>query len=122
MSGFHVHLASSATAGLDLLAGPVMDCIVFDYDMPEIDDFEFLETIRAPRPDLPFILYIGKSSEEFETEAIPADLMDYLHKSSGTSLCALRANRISIVCVNDTSHKSAKRKPMRSSNNSLRIQ
>jgi PAS domain S-box-containing protein len=91
---FSVETATSASEGLDHLANTAFDCIVSDYDMPEQDGIEFLETIRGEYPELPFILYTGKGSETVASEAISAGVTDYLQKESGTSQYTVLANRI----------------------------
>ncbi len=91
---FAVETAPSAGEGLERLADEEFDCIVSDYEMPGQDGIAFLETIRAEYPDLPFILYTGKGSEEVASEAISAGVTDYLQKETGTSQYTVLANRI----------------------------
>ena len=67
---FDVCTATSATEGLDRLAGEDIDCIVSDYDMPGMDGLDFLEAVREEYPDLPFILFTGRGSEEMASLAI----------------------------------------------------
>jgi len=55
---------------------------------------QVLDAVRAERPDLPFILYTGKGSEEVAGEAISAGVIDYLQKELGTDQYAILANRI----------------------------
>ncbi|MFB6354610.1 MAG: PAS domain S-box protein [Halobacteriales archaeon] len=89
-----VRTATSAEAGLGELQRGDVDCIVSDYDMPGQDGIELLETVREDHPDLPFILYTGKGSEEVASEAIANGATDYLQKRSGTEQYQLLANRI----------------------------
>ncbi|WP_159900464.1 PAS domain S-box protein [Salinirussus salinus] len=89
-----VTTATAAAEGLDRLAERPVDCVVSDYDMPGLDGIEFLETVREEHPDLPFILFTGKGSEEIAAEAVRAGATDYLQKSSGTDQYALLANRV----------------------------
>jgi DNA-binding NtrC family response regulator len=91
---FAVASATSASVGLERLAADDFDCIVSDYDMPGQNGIEFLEQVRDEFPDLPFILYTGKGSEEVASDAISAGVTDYLQKGSGTSQYAVLANRI----------------------------
>lgn len=85
---------TSAPDGLDRLDEEDIDCIVSDYDMPEMNGLEFLEAVRETHPDLPFILFTGKGSEEIASEAISAGVTDYLQKEVGTDQYTLLANRI----------------------------
>ena len=90
---FVVETATEVPDHPDRLAGDV-DCIVSDYEMPGGDGIEFLEAVREEHPELPFILYTGKGSEEIASEAISAGVTDYLQKESGTGQYAILANRI----------------------------
>jgi len=89
-----VTTADTPGAGLDYLDSANVDCIVSDYDMPSQDGITFLQTVRDRDPDLPFILYTGKGSEEVASEAISAGATDYLRKEGGTENYELLANRI----------------------------
>lgn len=104
-----VEIATSASDGHVILGETEIDCVVSDYDMPEQNGIEFLETIRTDDSELPFILYTGKGSEEIASEAISAGVDDYLQKSSGSEQYALLANRISNLVekyrsVRETAH------------------
>jgi PAS domain S-box-containing protein len=89
-----VATASGASEALDHLAENDVDCVVSDYEMPGTDGIEFLEAVRDRYPDLPFVLYTGKGSEEIASEAISAGVTDYLQKEAGTGQYAVLANRI----------------------------
>jgi PAS domain S-box-containing protein len=89
-----VEVATRASEGLELLADDGFDCIVSDYDMPGRNGIEFLETVREERPDIPFILYTGKGSENVASEAISKGVTDYLQKGGGRSQYAVLGNRI----------------------------
>ncbi|MFB6253149.1 MAG: PAS domain S-box protein, partial [Halobacteriaceae archaeon] len=91
---FIMHTATSAEEGREILADHDIDCIVSDYDMPGTDGIEFLEYVREEYPDLPFILFTGKGSEEVASEALTKGATDYLQKEVGTDHYELLANRI----------------------------
>jgi len=93
-SRFSVEPATSAREGLDRLAADDFDCVVSDYQMPRKNGIEFLEAIRDEYPELPFILFTGKGSEEVASEAISAGATDYLQKGHSTDQYGLLANRI----------------------------
>ncbi|MFB6228157.1 MAG: PAS domain S-box protein [Halobacteriales archaeon] len=90
---FGVETTTMPEKSLTRLDGDV-DCIVSDYDMPGMDGIELLEAVREEYPDLPFILYTGKGSEEVASEAITKGATDYLQKEPGTTQYELLANRI----------------------------
>jgi PAS domain S-box-containing protein len=91
---FDVETVASADEGMATLADHRPDCIVSDYDMPGKDGLEFLEAVRETHPDLPFILFTGRGSEQVASDAIAADVTDYLQKGSGSEQYELLANRI----------------------------
>ena len=91
---FEVETATSASEALEWLRENTVHCIVSDFDMPGQNGIEFLESVRTENPDLPFILYTGKGSEEVASEAISAGVTDYLQKETGSSQYAVLANRI----------------------------
>lgn len=92
--------AADAAEGLEILATGDFDCVVSDYEMPGEDGLEFLERVREHHPDLPFILYTGKGSEDVASEAIRAGVTDYLQKKSGTTQYTVLANRITNAVEN----------------------
>lgn len=91
---FEVVTAESARAGREQLEAMEFECVVSDYDMPGENGLEFLETVREDYPDLPFVLFTGKGSEEVASEAISAGVSDYLQKQHGTEQYELLATRI----------------------------
>lgn len=89
-----VTTASDASAGLDVLAAEPVDCIVSDHEMPGRNGIEFLETVREDHPELPFILFTGKGSEEVASDAFTAGATDYLQKAGGTDQYTVLANKV----------------------------
>ena len=85
---------SNVAEGLERLSQIPFDCIVSDHDMPGRSGIDFLEAVRHKYPDLPFILYTGKGSEEIASDAISAGVTDYLQKEGGTDQYTVLANRI----------------------------
>jgi len=82
--------------GLDTLRadGTDVDCVVSDYDMPGRNGLAFLAAVRESHPDLPFILFTGKGSEEVASDAISAGVTEYMQKERSTDQYAVLANRI----------------------------
>ena len=89
-----VQTAAAPKEGLSVVAAETIDCIVSDYDMPTQNGVEFLQSVREEYPDLPFILYTSKGSEEIASEAISADVTDYIQKEASSAHYTLLANRI----------------------------
>ncbi len=91
---FAVTTATSAVEGLDLLDKGAFDCVISDYEMPNTNGIEFLELVREQYPDLPFILFTGKGSEEVASDAIASGATDYMQKRMGTDQYDVLANRV----------------------------
>ena len=91
---FEVATETSVSDGLERVHTGEFDCVVSDYQMPEMDGLEFLRAVREEYPDLPFILFTGKGSEEIASEAITAGVTDYLQKGGGIERYTILANRI----------------------------
>ena len=91
---FAVETAATASEGLAHLADEEVDCVVSDHDLPDRTGIEFLEAVREQHPDLPFVLYTGKGSEEVTSDAISAGVTDYLQKEGGTDQYTILANRV----------------------------
>jgi PAS domain S-box-containing protein len=89
-----VETVPHAKEGMRRLDESEFDCIVSDYEMPGKTGIEFLEAVRERAPDLPFILFTGKGSEEVASSAISAGASDYLQKESGTEQYEILANRV----------------------------
>ncbi|MFC7229515.1 PAS domain S-box protein [Salinirubellus salinus] len=94
LGGFDVHTETAPTAALAYLAAHDVDCVVSDYQMPEMDGLEFLQEVRARSPDLPFVLFTGKGSEEIASDAIAAGVTDYLQKATVPDHFAVLAHRV----------------------------
>ncbi|MFW6384451.1 MAG: response regulator, partial [Halodesulfurarchaeum sp.] len=92
--GFRVDTATSVEEALERLEEHEFEAIVSDYDMPETNGLEFLGEIRDDRPDLPFILFTGKGSEEIASQAIKKGVTDYLQKGTKSSQYSVLANRL----------------------------
>lgn len=91
---FNVTTVTAASDALTRVRANSFDCIVSDYDMPEMDGLELLEGVRGPFPDIPFILFTGKGNEEIASEAISRGVTDYLQKDGATEQYEVLANRI----------------------------
>jgi PAS domain S-box-containing protein len=91
---FSVVAETTAEDGIARLQEGAFDCIVSDYELPDMDGVEFLETVRRDNPTLPFILFTGKGTEDVASRAITAGVTDYLQKQSGIDQYTSLANRI----------------------------
>ena len=79
-----VETTNSPSSGLAIVNERPPDCVVSDYDMPEMNGIELLGTIREDYPKIPFILYTSKGDETVASKAITAGTTDYLSKGYGS--------------------------------------
>ncbi len=91
---FEVEVATGASEALDRLQEGALDAIVSDYEMGARDGLDLLEAVREDHPDLPFVLYTSRGSEDLASEAISAGVTDYLQKGTGTGQFDVLANRV----------------------------
>ena len=84
---------TAASDALDEVDGGRFDCIVSDYDMPEMDGLAFFERLRETDRSIPFVLYTGKGSEEIASRALNAGVTGYFQKGGPEQLRRL-ANRV----------------------------
>lgn len=89
-----VNTETSAADALERIRQRDLDCVVSDHDMPDMTGIELLKRVRDDYPELPFILFTGKGSEEVASKAVSAGVTDYLQKETGTDHYTLLANRI----------------------------
>lgn len=81
---------------LDELRRNRYDCVVTDYQMPEINGIELAAMIRKEF-DVPIIIYTGQGSEEVAEAAFSVGIDDYLRKEMDPSHYQVLAKRIRSV-------------------------
>jgi PAS domain S-box-containing protein len=91
---FEVTTVEDASTALESLETGPYDCVVSDYDMPEMDGLELLRAVRRVDPDLPFVLFTGRGSEEVASEAISAGVTEYMQKDTNGDQFLVLANRV----------------------------
>ena len=98
---------SSVENSLDRIETESIDCIISDYQMPEMNGLEFLKTVREEYPNLPFILFTGKGSEEVASQATTHGVTSYLQKS-GPETYDLLAQQVETAVDHHRSKRLAK--------------
>ncbi|MFC7026388.1 response regulator [Halomicroarcula sp. GCM10025710] len=92
--GVDVLSAPDVATAVDLLESEAVDCIVSDYEMPDVDGLDFFERVRADDVDLPFILFTGRGTERTASQAISAGVTDYVRKEAGSDQYAVLMDRV----------------------------
>ena len=89
-----VHIAGEALPGcritaidnpLDVLAvcsSGAFDCVLLDYNMPELDGLTVAHQLREQHPYLPVVLCTGAGDELLATKALQGGITDYIPKSA----------------------------------------
>lgn len=78
--GMTTYWTTTGENALSILDDTEIDCIVSDYEMPQMNGLELLERVRERHGDIPFIMLTGRGTEEIASEAIAAGVADYILK------------------------------------------
>jgi len=88
-----VRTETSPEAAVDRVREESFDCLISDYDMPEMDGLAFFRAVRDADVRIPFILFTGKGSEEIASQALNAGVTGYFQKGGPDQQRRL-ANRV----------------------------
>lgn len=91
---FEVITAESPLEGKEIIENKVIDCIIVDYQMPEMNGINFIANSSSEFPHIPIILMTNKGSAEIADKAIRAGATDYVRKGRGTEQYEVLSNRI----------------------------
>jgi PAS domain S-box-containing protein len=76
--------AVSAGEALDLLVEEALDCVISDYQLPDMDCATFVAEIHERDPDVPILLFTGRDRAQLDDGLLDSDIHAYLQKGSGT--------------------------------------
>jgi len=62
LGGFETMTASGGSEGLSLIASEAPDCVILDLEMPGVDGFEVLATLKRQKNQVPILVYTGTGS------------------------------------------------------------
>ena len=82
-SGLRVETTKTVEAGVEVVEGGEVDCVVSDYRMGETTGIEFMEHVRELDSELPFILYTRVEAHELPDGEVPEGVDAFLTKDSG---------------------------------------
>lgn len=82
LEGFNVHSAEDGVAGLWFIENFYIDLIICDIDMPRLDGFGVLETLRKNpnNAKIPFIFLTAETDRDSRWKAMQLGANDYLSK------------------------------------------
>ncbi|MEX0830943.1 MAG: ATP-binding protein [Nitrospirales bacterium] len=90
---FRLIQTDSGEEGLELTQSEQPDCILLDYQMPDLDGLEFIQTLAKSEEKrfIPVLMLSGYGNEGVASEAIKGGASDYLIKNKLTSEGLYRA-------------------------------
>ena len=86
-------VAGTGAEGVELARSAPPDCIVLDFNLPDMDALEVLEKLSGPEHELPcaVVLVTGQGSEKIAVESLKLGVHDYLVKGEITGEKIARA-------------------------------
>ncbi|MFI5310958.1 MAG: sigma-54-dependent transcriptional regulator [Gemmatimonadales bacterium] len=76
-----VRVATSGAAALALLSADTVDCVLLDLEMPGMDGFEVLRTLRHQGVETPVIVYTGTGNFDRCIEAVRLGAAGFIDKA-----------------------------------------
>jgi len=81
LAGYRTRIAASGKEALAALAEEDVDCMILDLDMPGMDGFEVLRTMRERSIDVPVIVYTGTGDFDRCASAIRLGAYSFIDKA-----------------------------------------
>jgi two-component system nitrogen regulation response regulator NtrX len=80
LGGFDTLTAGGGSEGLALLGSEDVDCVILDLEMPGVDGFEVLATLKRKGNKVPVIVYTGTGSYDRCTRAVKLGAYSFIAK------------------------------------------
>lgn len=77
---YHVDIAASGPAGLEYASSGDYDLVLLDVNLPGMDGFELMRTLRAQRSDVPVIMVTARDAVCDRVEGLDCGADDYVTK------------------------------------------
>ncbi len=81
IGGFETVIAHGGAEALVLLASEPVDCVLLDLEMPGVDGFEVLRTLRKENNPVPVIVYTGAGSYDRCVKAVQLGAYSFIDKA-----------------------------------------
>ncbi len=92
-SNIKVTSVRNASDTLELIKTGAYDCLVSDYDMPDMNGIDLAKKVRETS-NIPIIIYTGRGSEEVAERAFAAGIDDYIRKEQAPAHYQVVSKRI----------------------------
>jgi len=80
LGGFETLTAGGGSEGLALIESEDVDCVILDLEMPGVDGFEVLATLKRKGNRVPIIVYTGTGSYDRCTRAVKLGAYSFIAK------------------------------------------
>ena len=80
LGGFNTVTAAGGAEGLTHLANETVDCVILDLEMPGVDGFEVLATLKKQGNRVPIIVYTGTGSYDRCVRAVKLGAYSFIAK------------------------------------------
>lgn len=91
---YSVHTAQNGQEALNLMEKQQIDLVISDIMMPEMDGYEFVQTLRETKHTLPILMITAKSQLESLEAAFKLGVDDYMVKSLRLEELVLRVKAL----------------------------
>lgn len=95
-AGYNCVLCESATEALELLAEETPDLILSDYDMPEMNGFDFRQAVllNPNLKDIPFVFLTSITDNSLMLEGLNMYALDFINKETPIAVIISKLNNI----------------------------
>jgi CheY-like chemotaxis protein len=104
-----IHTISDPTEMNEYLTENSVDCIVSDYDMPQINGIELCEEVRKENHEIPFILFTSYSDKKVIEKAFEKGVDEYLKKGLGSAQYRILLKKIKNLAKIQKERKNTKK-------------
>ncbi len=81
IGGFETLVATGGAEALEVIAREAVDCVILDLEMPGVDGFEVLRTLRAQGMQIPVIVYTGTGNYDRCVKAVQLGAYSFIDKA-----------------------------------------
>ncbi len=85
-NGYYVDSFTSPWKAIEISSKQKYDLIVSDYEMPEVNGFRLIETVRNIQEEIKSIILTGHNDEKYEIEALEQSVDVFLLKEKSLTL------------------------------------
>ncbi len=81
VGGYETLIAPGGREALDLMASEAVDCVILDLEMPGVDGFEVLRTLKERGDERPVIVYTGTGNYDRCVQAVRLGAYSFIDKA-----------------------------------------